>query len=243
MDKIHLGILGATGFIGSHLFQRAKIDGRFVPLAGTRELFSSEEKLISFCRSCDAVIDLAGVSRANDQEELYRINMALVQKLVSALKACGKNIPVYFGSTTHIDKALPYHRSKRDGMALLAANFPQAVELLMPNTFGPLAPPFYNSVVSTFCVLAAQGRAPERIDDALLELIPVEQLTAELLDLVAGKNTEKKRITLDAPYQLRLPELWEKLQYFKECADQGVFPELKKNAEGDLWYTFRSYLL
>lgn len=240
MNKICLGILGSTGFIGSHLFQRAKIDLRFIPAAGTRELFSSQAKLTSFLHSCDAVIDLAGVSRADDQEILYRTNMELVRKLISAMQEDGRGIPVYFGSTTHIEKTLPYHRSKRDSMALLAEHLPHAVEILMPNTFGPFAPPFYNSVISTFCVLAASDHSPERIDDALLELIPIRQLTSELLNVIAGNRTEK-RIVLNAPYQIRLPELWTKLQDFKKCTDSGTFPILKNELEGDLWYTFRSY--
>lgn len=183
MSRKTIAVAGAEGFIGSHVMKAGgrTNDMRAVP----RELWQDKTALAGFLKECDAVIMLAGLSRSDDGEKLYRVNMELVQKLANAVE--GSACRVVFGSTTHEAKESPYHASKRDGAALLAAIPNETVTVLMPNTFGPGGKPFYNSVVSTFCYQAAHGETMSVSPDAgEVLLIDVQTLAAQLIGIAAG---------------------------------------------------------
>ena len=117
----------------------------------------------------------------------------------------------YFASSPHIlDHDLPYHRSKREGVLLLTQSGFQVTEMLLPNTFGPGGKPFYNSVVSTFALLAAQGKVPERMDPVVLKLIPVRVLCRQIAGMLEEPFVSRREIrhTVELP----LAELFQRLQ-------------------------------
>ena len=231
MADIRLGITGQSGFIGSHLFRKAKISGGFIPQEFHRDFFEKTEDLKKFADSCDVIVHLAGLSRHEDGEHLYRTNVGLTEKLI---RACSGLQKILLGSTTHIGKDLPYHASKRRSAELLERYGNFAI-LLMANTFGPGSRPFYNSVVSTFCSMAASGRAPDRIDDALLQLIYVDDLCSEILK--AAKSAECGTIEIPHTHEIRLPELWNKLKAWSE----GGKPQIADAFDAELYTTFLSY--
>ncbi len=234
---IALGITGQTGFIGSHLAAAARRDPRFRLSESGRTLFGDPEKFRRWVRNCDAVVHFAGLSRHADGESLYRVNMRLTEQLAEALSGQ----LAAFGSTTHDAKDTPYHRSKRDGAARLQAADCRALILRMPNTFGPGSRPFYNSVVSTFCALAAEGKTPDRIDDAELRLIDAETLVREILDLLAAGRTGT--VTIPHRFTLRLPVLWEKLQALRSGGTpDSADPFDRTLAETFAWYRGRALL-
>ena len=231
MADIRLGITGQSGFIGSHLFRKAKISGGFIPQEFHRDFFENHDDLKKFADSCDVIVHLAGLSRHEDGEYLYRTNVELTEKLI---RACSGSQKILLGSTTHIGKDLPYHASKRKSAELLEQYGNSAI-LLMANTFGPGSRPFYNSVVSTFCWMAASGRAPERIDDALLQLIYVDDLCSSIL--MAAKSPECGTIEIPHTHEIRLPELWNKLKTWSE----GGKSRITDTFEAELYTTFLSY--
>jgi len=229
-----IGITGSEGFIGGHLARACEGRGWAVS-ACPRESFARPEELAAWVGSCDRVVHLAGLSRHPDGELLYRTNMALAEALDTALQAVPR--PLYFASTTHdLTHDLPYHRSKRDARALFerSGRYP-VITLRMANAFGPGSRPFYNSVVSTFCKIAADGGTPERVDDVPLELIDVGELVAAIDDLLADPAPVTGAVEIGARHFIRLPELWEKLARWRKTPpeDPAGFDEL-------LWKTFRS---
>lgn len=210
-----IGITGAAGFIGSHLAAACARRGWQV-VAGGREIFADARSMADFVCKSDRIVHLAGLSRHPDGEYLYRTNMELTAMLDRALRAAPR--PIYFASTTHdVLKDLPYHRSKRDGRALLEASgsYPVAT-LRMANVFGPGSKPFYNSVVSTFCRIAADGGTPERVDEAMLELIYIDELTEILCRHLVESAPENGAVTIEARHTLALPELWRKLAAWRQ---------------------------
>ncbi len=235
---IRIGITGEAGFIGSHLAEKARQDSRFQHVPFERDFFSVPEKLAEFAGKCNVIIHLAGLSRSNDPERMYETNLQLTEMLANA--AAEQAIPpcVMLGSTTHIRKDTPYHASKRDSMALLRERLPRTVELRMSNTFGPGSRPFYNSVVSTFCHLAAQKKTPEEISDVTLSLIYVEDLCSRILDL-AAESPESRTEVIAHTDEIPLPCLWNMLTAWSKA---GGMPELRTKFEAALWTTFRSYL-
>lgn len=202
-----IAVTGSAGFIGSFFVR--ELEKRGIPFCEVpRDAFDSAEKLSKALEDAGCVVHFAGLSRHEDGEYLYRTNLALAEKLSAAL--AGKNTTVFLASSPHVlTKDLPYHRSKRDCMALFAANGIKASALLMPNTFGPGSKPFYNSVVSTFACLAAQGKTPERIDDVILELIPVRELCAAIADVLDKEPVPA--VNIAHSIELPLPELWKRL--------------------------------
>ncbi|MBQ7207447.1 MAG: NAD-dependent epimerase/dehydratase family protein [Lentisphaeria bacterium] len=201
-------VTGAEGFIGSFMIR--ELEARKIPyMTIGRALWDDEALLKKTLSGAERVIHFAGLSRHADGDFLYRTNMLLAEKLARALK--GRKTRLFFASSPHvIDHDLPYHKSKRDAMALFAREGIDATALLMPNTFGPGSKPFYNSVVSTFACLAARGEKPERVGDVMLRLIPVRELCGRIADLLASPDTASAEIahTLELP----LPELWARLR-------------------------------
>lgn len=236
MKRKKIAVAGSEGFIGSHVMkQLLERNGEFDGIAVPRRLWESPVGLAALLAECDAVIMLAGISRSDDGEALYRTNMELVQKLADAVK--GTACRIIFGSTTHEAKQTAYHASKRDGAALLEAAEAESVTVLMPNTFGPGGKPFYNSVVSTFCCQAARGETMTVAPGAgEVLLIDVQTLAAELIALASG-DFPGKRVVLEHRFAVSVREMADLL---------GEFREKQKNTGNDefsalLYETFESY--
>ena len=222
-------VTGAEGFIGSFMIRELEKRGLPYMTIG-RALWDDEALLAKTLTGAERVIHFAGLSRHADGEFLYRTNMLLAEKLARALK--GKKTRLFFASSPHvIDHDLPYHKSKRDAMALFAREGIDATALLMPNTFGPGSKPFYNSVVSTFACLAARGETPERVDDVVLRLIPVRELCGKIADLLTSPDAVSAEI---APaVELPLPELWARLDRTEpQDALDALLLEVKSSFSG-----------
>ncbi len=231
---MEIGITGGRGFLGFHLAEACrKADHQVIFL--DRDAFADPEKLASQVGICRKIVHFAGLSRHEDGRYLYDTNLALARALDSALKR--HPVPLFFASTTHWAKDLEYHRSKRDARALFerSGRYP-VVTLRMANVFGPGSRPFYNSVVSTFCRLAAEHRCPEVIQDVELELLYVDELTARLMELLQDPAPVTGPVEIAATYRIRLPELWKKLERWSR-----VPPENPADFDRKLYTTLRSY--
>lgn len=144
-----IGVTGAAGFIGGHLADYIDAQPGFEAVRIVREHFE-ERHLSSVVAGCEAIVHLAGVSRSDEPQQLYRINMELLEHLILAVRFAGIKPRILFGSTTHEAKQTKYHASKRDGRdrldrAARELGF-ENVGVLMPNVFGPGGKPHYNSV-------------------------------------------------------------------------------------------------
>ena len=209
-----IGITGNTGFIGKHL-QNAFAQACDI-VTFKKEFFANPHEMRVFTDKCDAVIHLAAISRHKNGDFLYNTNINLTQQLADALT---ENTRVYLGSTTHIAKDLPYHKSKRESARILEnSNAKSASAILMPNTFGEGSRPFYNSVVSTFCHLAAHGEKPPVIDrDAVLKLIHIDELCRKIVEAVTTERAEQQ-IVIEHSFEVKLGYLW-------DCLEKRKTPE------------------
>lgn len=196
--------------------------------------------MAEFLDRCDAVVHFAGLSRHADGDHLYRVNLSLAESLARGLRPRvleHRSGPcVYFVSTTHMDRDLPYHASKRDGSRLLVATGARVVTLFLANVFGEGSRPYYNSVVSTFCHLAACGQTPERMEDVELHLIAVDEAVESMASLIL-RGGETRTETIPHRHTIRLPDLWRMLKKFEslscEPADATAF-------ERALYRTYRA---
>jgi len=239
-EPVSLGITGQSGFIGRRLAEAVSADPRFRLIPFRRSFFDSPEEFASFARQCRRIVHLAAVSRSDDGESLYRTNMLLTEKLIAAVCSCPEPPVVLLGSTVQIGKDQPYHASKRDAARLLARSIPVSVELLMPNAFGPGGRPFWNSVVSTFCEMAAKGLVPSEVRPVELELIFADTLCRRILE-EALSSGPARTVTIPFQYRVPLPELHETLQRWAALRREGRPIPAGTPFLEDLRTTFLSY--
>ena len=73
-----IGITGQDGFLGYHLSQTIKYKFENYKLVPFERPFLENKKLLeSFISSCDVIVHLAGVNRANSNEEVYSSNIEI----------------------------------------------------------------------------------------------------------------------------------------------------------------------
>ncbi len=244
-DKISVGITGQSGFIGQNLYNFLGMQRNIARIPFDKDFFLDTIKLQRFVAQCDVIIHLAAVSRHADGQFMYDTNMQLVQQLIDAMNAAGVKPHVLFASTTHESRDGLYHASKRDGRRLLdewaVRSGGMATGMLIPNTFGALGKPFYNSVVSTFCYKIAHNETPEIIVDAPVQLIYIKDLCLEFYKVIVGEITAN-------PYspahraEKKVSEILALLQYFRILhQERKPLPCPKDRFEYDLFNTLMAY--
>ncbi|HUS96566.1 MAG TPA: NAD-dependent epimerase/dehydratase family protein, partial [Hyphomicrobiaceae bacterium] len=246
MAALNVGITGMIGFVGSHLRDRLlrEEDVSIEPFEDS--YFDRPEELKRFVSNSDVVVHLAAMNRG-DPDELYRVNVELVTKLVSQLEQVQATPHVIFSSSTQCDLDNPYGRSKKQGARLLEEwarrhGAPLTV-MIIPNVFGDRGLPYYNSVVATFCHQLAQGEEPQITGDKELNLIYIQELTEVIHDTIMdrpkGVDVMRVRPTAQAPVSRVLSLLQRFKQYY---AEKRIVPVLANTFERNLYNTFLTYM-
>ncbi len=262
---IKIGITGKAGFIGTHLFNTLSLSkDKFILIPFEDNYFNETSKLESFIKECDVIVHLAAMNRHSNPEVLYRTNIELVQKLISAFERTSSRPYIIMSSSLQEFLDNPYGKSKREGRELFNkwADKTKAMftGLIIPNVFGPFGVPFYNSVISTFSYQLVNNLEPKIEIDNQLSLIYVNDLVNFIIELIekygilaqAIKNRKSREDNLDYPPRIlkinpqasyKVSELLEKLQGFKEIYYQNsIFPDLSNYFDLCLFNTFRSYI-
>ena len=200
-------VTGAKGFVGKNLCEALKNirDGkdRTRPALRIEEVFeydidSSPEQLNDWCREADFVFNLAGVNRPKDQSEFMEGNFGFASVLLDTLKNSENLCPVMLSSSQQASLSgrfgnSEYGRSKKAGEDLfLDYQKETGAKVLVyrfPNLFGKWCRPNYNSAVATFCNNIANDLPIVVNDPAVeLELLYIDDLVAEMLDALEGKE-------------------------------------------------------
>jgi UDP-2-acetamido-2,6-beta-L-arabino-hexul-4-ose reductase len=152
---IKIGITGQSGFIGTHLYNTLSLfKDKYNLIPFDDDFFNETHLLESFVQECDIIIHLAAMNRHSDPELIYKTNIELVKKLISALTKTSSRPYIIMSSSLQEFLDNPYGKSKREGRELFNQwadkNNAMFTGLIIPNVFGPFGVPFYNSVISTF---------------------------------------------------------------------------------------------
>ena len=251
MEKLaRVGITGQRGFMGSHFYNFLKTKSKKIKqICFQSNYFEDEIKLQNFVKSCDVIVHTAAMNRHKDEQVLYKTNVSLVQKLVSACKATESCPKIIFSSSTQEDKDNLYGKSKRDGRKYFedwAKNSNGKItSLIIPNVFGPFGKPFYNSFISTFSYQIIQGEEPKIIKDTKINLIYINELSDILYKEIIKEDSEKiKSYVVPNTSSPKVSEVLTLLKYFKiHYLDNGKIPEVDLNTfELDLFNTFTSFI-
>ena len=246
MNKTKIGITGIGGFVGSHLKGRLLREKDVEVLAFEDSYFGEFEKLKSFTENCDVLVHLAAMNRG-DQEQLYKVNVGLVEKLVDAMQQTHSTPHVIFSSSIQYKLDNPYGISKKEGARLLSQwarrnNAPLSI-LIIPNIYGDQGKPFYNSVVATFCHQLTHDLQPEIHADEKLGLIYINDLVEVICKQIKNRPKTVDFVEIPPTKFIMVSEILATLNRFKEMHyDKRIVPNLGAGFEQNLYNTFLSYM-
>jgi UDP-2-acetamido-2,6-beta-L-arabino-hexul-4-ose reductase len=251
-NRIKIGITGQVGFVGTHLYNELGLEpSKYERIPFEDKYFSSNELLYAFVRQCDVIVHLAAVNRHLNSDELYRINVELVNSLINALNQENVKPHIIFSSSTQESLDNPYGKSKLEGRRLFEkwAKECQAsfTGMVIPNVFGPFGLPNYNSFIATFCYKLTHNEEPKIITDSEVDLIYVSSLCKHILsDIDETGNSDCpliKQKPILSDFTKKVSEILELFNIFKEqYFEQGIIPVLSNMNEINLFNTFRSYI-
>ncbi len=267
-------VTGAKGFVGKNLCTALKNikenKDKTRPNLVINEIFeydidSTEKELNEYCKNVDFVFNLAGVNRPQNQEDFMKGNFGFASLLLDTLVKYDNKCPIMLSSS--IQATLigrydnDYGKSKKAGEELFfnyAKNIGAKVLVYrFPNLFGKWCRPNYNSVIATFCYNIAND-LPIMVNDenALLELLYIDDLVDEMLNALENKETRAEYdgndtiFTKDGKYcacktthKVTLGEIVKLLNEFSSQPKILVMPEIENNSFAKkLYSTYLSYL-
>ena len=267
-------VTGAKGFAGKNLVESLKNiknnNDRTRPALNIEEVFeydidSTAEQLDTYCSQADFVFNLAGVNRPKDNSEFMSGNFGFASTLLDTLKKYHNTCPLMLSSSLQATLIGRYDgeygRSKLAGENLF---FDYAKETgakvavyRFPNLFGKWCRPNYNSAVATFCNNIAND-LPIQVNDRSteLELLYIDDLVAEMLDLLEGKEhhcaydglnpvetANGQFCYVPTTHKVTLGEIVDLLECFKAQPQSLLMPEIPHNSFAKkLYSTYLSYL-
>ena len=230
------------------------------------DIDSSPEQLNDWCREADFVFNLAGVNRPKDQSEFMEGNFGFASVLLDTLKNSENLCPVMLSSSQQASLSgrfgnSEYGRSKKAGEDLfLDYQKETGAKVLVyrfPNLFGKWCRPNYNSAVATFCNNIANDLPIVVNDPAVeLELLYIDDLVAEMLDALEGKEHRCEFNGLDVlpkndgrycycpiTHQVTLGRIVDLIRSFANQPKTLVIPEIPHGSFAKkLYSTYLSYL-
>ncbi len=245
--KKKIGVTGTNGFIAYHLIQNLGcFQDEFEIIPFERAYFESANILDDFVSKCDTIAHFAAVNRHESQEELFRINVELTDKLIGALERTKSNAHVLISSSFQEQNNNLYGNSKKLSREKLTkwaqtsgANF---TGLVIPNVFGPFGVPFYNSVVATFCHQLVNNLQPRIDNDSQVKLIYVGDLVHQIIEFIRSEHNASEYI-IQANEVIYVSEILQLLEEFKVVYFvNGGVPNLDSKFKIQLFNTFRSFI-
>lgn len=268
-------VTGASGFVGRNLCQALKNIqsqkdetrlGLKIESIYEYDVNTKQEQLNSFCKNADFVFHLAGVNKPKKQDDFMKGNVGFASVLLELLDTYHNNAPVMFASSIQATLLGRYSGSiygksklaaeeiffsygRRTGTKVLVYRF--------PNLFGKWCQPNYNSVVATFCSNIAND-LPINVNDPEeeLELLYIDDLVAEMLDALEGKEhhceyqgttaigqIDGKYCYVPITYKATLGEIADLINSFKTMPNTLLIPEVEdKSLTKKMYSTYLSYL-
>lgn len=169
-------ILGSTGFIGVNLLNFYSVNNS----VDTAKISDDESILYDKIALADVIINAAGVSRSENENDFFLYNIYYSQKLFLLVNKFENKMYIYFSSIHYYVDTI-YGVSKRYNEFLLnKLDFQEKNHFLclrIPSIFGPGMKPNYVSVVATFCHNLVNGLESRIIDgDKILQLLFIDDL-------------------------------------------------------------------
>ena len=267
-------VTGSNGFVGKNLVASLKNirDGKdrtrsfFVEEVYEYDIDTDPSLLDTYCKDCDFVFNLAGVNRPKDNGEFMQGNFGFASTLLDTLKKHNNTCPIMLSSSiqaTLIGRygTSDYGKSKLAGEELFfdysKETGSKVLVYRLPNLFGKLCRPNYNSAVATFCNNIANDLDIQVNDrSSELELLYIDDLVEEMLSALTNDehhcnydglnivdNNTGKYCYVPTTHKATLGEIVDLLESFKNQPNTLVMPEIPNNSFAKkLYSTYLSYL-
>lgn len=179
-----IGITGANGFLGWHV--RAHLHVRGVPFrVADRATFADRALLDAFVKECDLIVHLAGVNRAESDDEVSQGNTVPAELLSESIERVSKDVDLVFANSVSAETPGAYGESKAAAAEMLRARQRSSgsrfVDVRLPHLFGEFGRPHYNSAVSTFANQLVSGHESV-VNDGELCLLHAQEAARTLVD-------------------------------------------------------------
>jgi len=241
---VRIVISGHTGFVGGHLLRNLNLHfpNHNLILLNKEDFLS--DNFNNKIQNEDFIYHLAGVNRAETDNEVYRSNVEINSSILKHLKKINFKGKLYFSSSLQENSNSLYGQAKkkaREDFDRLSKKLEFTFySSLTPNVFGPFCKPFYNSFIATFSHQLLNNQTPTIISDTKVKLINIDDYISSLLELLEGKS---KTINFDFLTEIKVSEVLEKLKmFFNQYIQENKIPNLELKFDKELFNTFRSYI-
>jgi len=241
---VRIVISGHTGFVGGHLLRNLNLHfpNHNLILLNKEDFLS--DNFNNKIQNEDFIYHLAGVNRAETDNEVYRSNVEINSSILKHLKKINFKGKLYFSSSLQENSNSLYGQAKkkaREDFDRLSKKLEFTFySSLTPNVFGPFCKPFYNSFIATFSHQLLNNQTPTIISDTKVKLIYIDDYISSLLELLEGKS---KTINFDFLTEIKVSEVLEKLKmFFNQYIQENKIPNLELKFDKELFNTFRSYI-
>jgi UDP-2-acetamido-2,6-beta-L-arabino-hexul-4-ose reductase len=233
-------LTGSNGFLGWHTRVLAHSLGKETEALALGGKFD-DAAAVAAVEQAELLVHVAGVNRGDD-EEVRSGNIRFAEQLAETLEAAGsKPATVVYANSIQAGNGTAYGRGKEEAGRILKAAAERAgsrfVDVKLPNLFGEHGTPFYNSVVATFCGLAAEGKPLQVQDDKDLLLLHV-QTAAEVL-LGVHEPEDAHRLATSR----RVSEVANLIESIAATYSKGTIPDISQPFDRDMFNTYRSFLV
>ncbi len=249
-------VTGANGFVGrntvetllnikneSYHFNDIKIDDVF-----EFDKDSKLDDLKEFTKSCDFIINLAGVNRPKKANEFYEGNKGFIEVLCSLLIENNNKCPILISSSIQVGEDNDYAKSKKEGEDYIldfSKNFGNPVYIYrFANLFGKWCKPNYNSVTATWCHNIARNNEIVINDPSKeISLCYIDDVINEILNCMKGKPTrDGLYFKVEPVYKITLENLANYLYSFKSSRKLLDIPNQSDPFIKKLYATYLSYI-
>ena len=237
-----IAITGGFGFLGWHTACRLRaLYGADPVLIGRSEL-ADATALDDALGRVDAVLHLAGVNRAESDEDVEQGNEQLAETLAGAVSRRPRPLHVVYANSIQAALDNPYGRGKRRSAEVLAKAVAgvggRFTDILLPNLFGEHGRPAYNSFVATFAHEVAHGRSPTVNGDRPIPLLHAQDAAQQLIQ-AALSGTSGQLVPDGLP--VRVTTVLTMLKRMHELYTLGELPPLTSSFEVNLFNTYRAF--
>lgn len=240
-------VTGSDGFIGRNLCQRLEEIGCSEVIKINRS--STDADINNAVNRSDFIFHLAGVNRPKDDNDFFKGNADLTEKIVNILLRLKKKTPVVLSSSTQAERDNAYGKSKLSAERILSHYCEIASARVyiyrLPNVFGKWCKPNYNSFVATFCHNIASGKDILINDaNAKVTLVYIDDVCSEFISLLDKQEDERVFVygSVAPVHDVTVGEVAELLYTFKDSRNNLVTEEVGEGFCRALYSTWLSYL-
>ena len=237
-------VTGSNGFIGKNLIIRLN------ELGISSEVFTrkdSTKDLQELIKKSDFVIHLAGENRPEDENDFEVVNSGLTSLICDEIRLIEKNIPIILASSMQAEHDNLYGKSKLSAEIsiknLTNDTGNSSYIYRLPGVFGKWCKPNYNSVVATFCHNISHN-LPIQVNnpDFELSLVYIDDVVEEFVKIIQGAKGDKKELSVQPEYKIKLGDLADQIKIFKESRDSLISEKVGSGLIRKLYSTYLSYL-